>query len=62
MITIIVSSLFAALFISKIDYKTPKAMDYRSVVSFVKQVQKNNRFSYCKDKRYKCIIWLLLRS
>ncbi len=50
MITIIVSSLFAALFISKIDYKTPKAMDYRSVVSFVKQVQKNTDLVIVKTK------------
>lgn len=55
LITIIFSSSFMLYFISKIDYKTPKAMDYRSVVSFVKHVKNNTDLIIVKTDDIKAL-------
>lgn len=49
-IPIIMSICLASYFIPKIDYKTLKAMDYKNVVSFVKQIKNNKDLVVVKTK------------
>ena len=46
---------FMVFFILKIDYRTPKAMDYKSVVSFVKQIKNETDIIIVKTKDIKAL-------
>jgi hypothetical protein len=54
-IPITISVFFAIYFIPKIDFSTQKAMDYRGVVSFVKQVKNNSDLIIVKTKDIKAL-------
>jgi len=54
-IPITISIFFAIYFIPKIDFSTQKAMDYRGVVSFVKQVKNNSDLIIVKTKDIKAL-------